>query len=103
MLSSAHSKRRAVNELSQDRRDLTVAPVVCLNSEVGSGIALVTLKTELTINLDLYMQHASPGAEKESNSLPAPTGAFNLTMRLYAPEGQVLDGSWAPSAVKRVK
>jgi hypothetical protein len=52
-------------------------------------------------SLDLYLQHASPGAEKESNWLPAPAGVFNLTMRLYAPKGQVLDGRWAPPPVKR--
>jgi hypothetical protein len=33
-------------------------------------------------SLDLYFQNESPGADKESNWLPAPKGAFNLTMRL---------------------
>jgi hypothetical protein len=54
-------------------------------------------------SLDLHFQHASPGAERESNWLPAPADAFNLTMRLYYPRRQVLDGTWAPPAVKRVK
>ena len=36
-------------------------------------------------SLDLYFQNASPGADKEANWLPTPKGAFNLTMRLYAP------------------
>jgi len=54
-------------------------------------------------SLDLFIQHATPGAEKEANWLPAPAAAFNLTMRLYSPKGQVLDGQWAPPAVKRVK
>jgi len=53
-------------------------------------------------SLDLLIQHASPGADKESNWLPAPTGPFNLLMRLYAPEPQVLDGRWMPPAVRRV-
>jgi hypothetical protein len=53
-------------------------------------------------SLDLYIQHASPGKDKESNWLPAPAGPFNLTARLYWPKPQVLDGSWAPPGVGRV-
>ena len=37
-------------------------------------------------SLDLYIQNQSAGAEKEANWLPAPKDAFNLAMRLYAPE-----------------
>jgi hypothetical protein len=52
-------------------------------------------------SLDLLFQHESPGAEKESNWLPAPAGSFNLTMRLYAPRQAALDGTWAPPAIKK--
>ena len=54
-------------------------------------------------SLDIYFQNKSPGKEKESNWLPAPTGDFNLTMRLYAPKLEVLDGRWAPPPVKRMQ
>jgi hypothetical protein len=54
-------------------------------------------------SLDLYIQHASPGAKDESNWLPAPTGDFNLTMRVYSPKREVLDGSWAPPAIWQAK
>ena len=37
-------------------------------------------------SLDLYIQHASPGAARESDWLPAPNGRLGITMRLYAPE-----------------
>jgi hypothetical protein len=49
------------------------------------------------------MQNASPGADKESNWLPAPKGPLGITMRLYAPRPEVADGRWVPPAIKRVK
>jgi hypothetical protein len=52
-------------------------------------------------SLDIYFQHDSPGKEMESNWLPAPTGDFNLTMRLYAPKPEVIDGRWVPPSIKR--
>lgn len=54
-------------------------------------------------SLDLYIQKDSPGKEKESNWLPAPSGKFVLMMRLYWPQEtapSIIDGSWAPPAVK---
>ncbi len=53
-------------------------------------------------SLDLYFQHASPGASKQANWLPAPTGTFNLTLRLYAPKDDALTGKWSPPPVTRV-
>ena len=49
-------------------------------------------------SLDLYFQNESPGADKEANWLPAPKGPFNLTMRLYAPEGRCADRQVEPAA-----
>lgn len=53
-------------------------------------------------SLDIYFQNESPGKDKESNWLPAPKGAFNLTMRLYAPKSDALTGKWNPPPVKRM-
>jgi hypothetical protein len=53
-------------------------------------------------SLDLYFQNESPGADKEANWLPAPKGAFNLLMRLYAPRSEALTGKWNPPPVTRV-
>ena len=61
------------------------------------------LKYNTDGSVDLYFQNESPGKERESNWLPAPARDFNLCMRLYAPKGEVLDGRWAPSAIKRVQ
>ena len=52
-------------------------------------------------SLDLYLQHESPGQDKESNWLPAPRGPLGVTMRLYAPQASVLHGTWNPPAVRR--
>src|SRR5205807_2211284 len=52
-------------------------------------------------SLDLYFQNESPGKDKEANWLPAPKGAFNLTMRLYAPKSDALTGKWNPPPVMK--
>jgi hypothetical protein len=54
-------------------------------------------------SLDLYFQNESPGKDKEANWLPAPKGAFNLTMRLYSPRSEALTGKWNPPPVMRVQ
>jgi hypothetical protein len=54
-------------------------------------------------SLDLYFQNESPGKDKEANWLPAPKGAFNLTMRLYAPKSDALTGKWNPPPITRVQ
>lgn len=52
-------------------------------------------------SLDLYLQHAAPGKDKESNWLPAPEGNFQLTLRLYSPRAEVLRGEWVPQAARK--
>ena len=55
-------------------------------------------------SLDLYIQHKSPGKAKESNWLPAPAkGPLGITLRLYSPKAEALDGRWVPPYVVRVK
>jgi hypothetical protein len=54
-------------------------------------------------SVTIYIQHDSPGADKESNWLPAPNGLFALALRNYWPDQDILNGSWEPSSVKKVK
>ncbi len=61
------------------------------------------LKFDADGSLTLYVQHDSPGKDKESNWLPAPRDEFNLVMRLYWPKKEVLDGTWKVPAVERLK
>jgi hypothetical protein len=61
------------------------------------------LKYNADGSLDLYVQHAPPGTDKEANWLPAPDGKFILMLRLYWPKEKdpsILDGTWEPPAVK---
>jgi hypothetical protein len=57
-------------------------------------------KTNADGSLDIYFQHENPGKDLEANWLPAPKGGFNLTMRLYGPKPEVLNGKWSPPPVK---
>ncbi len=48
-----------------------------------------------------YVQNESPGIDKEANWLPAPTGPFQMVLRLYWPKPDALNGTWKPpQAVK---
>ena len=57
-------------------------------------------------SVDLYLQATSPGKDQEANWLPAPKDKFVLVMRIYEPRKtppSILDGSWTPPPVKRVR
>ena len=64
-----------------------------------------TFKTNDDGSVDLYVQHDTPGKDKETNWLPAPSGPFVLMLRMYWPKetppsilpaGQ---GTWNPPPV----
>ena len=62
-------------------------------------------KTNADGSVDLYVQHESPGKDKEANWLPAPKDEFVLMMRLYWPKEtppSIIDGTWKPPEVKQV-
>ena len=53
-------------------------------------------------SLDLHLQHDRPAEELVPNWLPAPAGPLGVTMRLYGPRPEVLEGAWVPPAVTRL-
>jgi hypothetical protein len=76
--------------------------------QVGNGLnrfavsSWMPFKTNADGSLDIYFQNENPGKELEANWLPAPKGPFNLTMRLYGPKPEALNGKWNPPAVKQM-
>ncbi len=54
-------------------------------------------------SLTLYFGAKSPGKDKETNWVPAPKGTFSLYIRAYWAEQAILDGTWMPPQVVKVK
>ena len=62
------------------------------------------LKPNADGSTDIYIQKELPGADKESNWLPAPDGKFILMLRMYWPNENnpsILDGTWKIPPVKK--
>ena len=74
-----------------------------------NGPMLPSLKKNADGSLTLYFQKDSPGADKESNWLPAPDDVMYLVMRLYWPKEtppSILppgEGTWKPPAIQLAK
>src|SRR4249920_1117356 len=76
-----------------------------INRYLINSPMLPTMKTNADGSLTLYIQNKSPGADKESNWLPAPNGPIYLVIRLYWPKTEppsILppgEGTWKPPAI----
>jgi len=66
------------------------------------GTKSKSLKYNSDGSLTLFFQNESPGADKESNWVPAPKDEFSLYIRAYWPKAEILDGGWQPPAVNRM-
>lgn len=62
---------------------------------------LPNMKRDADGSITLYVQHDSPGADKETNWLPAPSGPFFVIMRLYWPRHEALEGTWKQPPLER--
>jgi len=60
------------------------------------------LKNNTDGSVDIFIQHNSPGNDKESNWLPSPQGSFNMIMRTYLPQPAILNGTWHLPSVQHV-
>lgn len=52
-------------------------------------------------SLKIYVGHRAPPAQLRSNWLPAPSGRFQLWLRLYEPKPAAVNGDWQPPTVSR--
>lgn len=65
-----------------------------LNRYLINKPMLDSLKRDADGGITIHVQAESPGAERESNWLPAPKGPFFMAMRLYRPQAAALGGQW---------
>ncbi len=80
-------------------RQLVANPI---NRYLINSPMLSQLKTDADGGITLYIRHESPGADLESNWLPAPEGPFDMSMRFYWPEQEALNGTWKQPPLLRV-
>jgi hypothetical protein len=79
-----------------------------INRYLINSPMLPGLKKNPDGSLTLHIQKDSPGADKESNWLPAPNGEMYLVMRLYWPKVEAPSilppgtGTWQPPGIKKV-
>ena len=74
-----------------------------LNRYLLNSPMMPEFKKDADGGVTLYFQNESPGADKESNWLPAPNGPFLMVMRLYWPKEEALDGKWAAPKLSKVE
>lgn len=73
-----------------------------LNRYLINSPMLPDLKRDADGGITLYLQHDSPGKDKDANWLPAPSGPFLAAMRLYWPKQEALDGQWKAPPLRKM-
>jgi hypothetical protein len=78
-----------------------------INRYLLNSPMLPNMKKNADGSLTLYIQKDSPGADKETNWLPAPNDTIYLVMRLYWPKTEAPsilpagEGTWKPPGIVR--
>jgi len=67
------------------------------------GTKSKSMKQNVDGSLTIYVQNSSPGADKETNWLPAPKDDFSLYIRAYWPKAEIMEGKWMPPDIERAK
>jgi hypothetical protein len=74
-----------------------------LKRYVINSAMVPNLKQDADGGTTLYIQHNSPGVDKESNWLPAPATKPWMVLRLYLPKPEAIDGTWQVPTLQAVK
>ena len=80
-----------------------------INRYLINAPMLPSMKTNADGSLTVYIQKDNPGADKESNWLPAPNDEIYLVMRLYWPKTEAPSilpagsGSWNPPGIVKAQ
>ena len=78
-----------VGAVGQGKSAIDSIPVAIVNQDTLQKV------TNADGSVDIYLQSASPGGDKESNWLPTPQqGPFFMVLRMYGPEGKLAAGEW---------
>jgi hypothetical protein len=67
------------------------------------GTKSKSMKQNADGSLTIYVQNSSPGADRETNWLPAPKEDFSLYIRAYWPRAEITEGTWMPPLIERSK
>lgn len=54
-------------------------------------------------SFDIYIQHESPGAEREDNWLPCPEKEFYMILRAYGPDESIIEQTCNLPVIEVVK
>jgi hypothetical protein len=73
-----------------------------INRYLVNSPMLPNLKRDADGGITLYVQHDSPGKDKEPNWLPAPSGPFVVALRMFWPKPEALNGAWKVPPMVRV-
>jgi hypothetical protein len=72
-----------------------------LNRYLINSPMVPSLQKDPDGGITLFVQHESPGKDKESNWLPAPKAPFFMVLRLYWPQPLALTGAWKAPILER--